>query len=92
MNATSNQAQAIFLEAIALLPDQRADFLDRACSGDAELQARIGRLLHSHEQLGTFHDLQPDAAIDLPFAEMPGDTIGPYKLLRQAVVVAINKE
>src|SRR5262245_52695716 len=84
MNATSQKAQSIFLEAIALVPDERADFLDRACSGDTVLRSRIEQLLRSHEELGTFHD-QPrlDVTINRPVAEIAGDTIGPYKLLQQ---------
>jgi serine/threonine protein kinase len=86
MNATNNQARAIFLEAIEQQsPEARALFLDEACARDPELRARVDRLIKSHELLGTFHDdPRTDAAtIGQPVTEMPGDTIGPYKLLQQ---------
>ena len=57
MNATSNQTQAIFLEAIELhMPDDRVAFLERACRGDVELRERVDRLLQSHELLGSFQE------------------------------------
>lgn len=86
MNATSNQARAIFLEAIEQQsPEGRALFLEHACAGDPELRARVDRLLQSHDLLGTFHDAaRSDAATTArPVTELPGDTIGPYKLLQQ---------
>jgi tetratricopeptide (TPR) repeat protein len=86
MNATSNPAREIFLAAIELpTPAERAAFLERACGGNAELRARVERLLQSHELLGTFHDNPAfDAAtISRPVTEVTGDTIGPYKLLQQ---------
>jgi serine/threonine protein kinase/WD40 repeat protein len=86
MNATSNPAREIFLAAIELpSPEERAAFLDRSCEGDAELRARVERLLQSHELLGTFHGSAAfdSATINRPVTEMPGDSIGPYKLLQQ---------
>ncbi len=87
MTNHSNQARAIFLEALEHSSQDRDDFLAKACVGDAELRARVERLLQSHELLGSFHDDSPFAAtVDQPVAkvtEQPGDTIGPYKLLQQ---------
>jgi serine/threonine protein kinase len=86
MNATSNQAREIFIAAIELhTPDERTALLEQACAGDAELRARVERLLQSHDLLGTFHDNPGlDAAtINRPVMVVPGDTIGPYRLLQQ---------
>jgi len=86
MSIPANQARAIFLEAIEQ-PDagERAKYIATACGGDAELQARVERLMRSHEQLGSFHEDSPaaDATIDQPTVECPGAQIGPYKLLQQ---------
>src|SRR5262245_19322345 len=78
MNATNNQARAIFLEAIELQAhDDRSSFLERACAGDLELRARVEQLLRSHEALGTFHDDRGrgSATIHLPVTERPGTII-----------------
>jgi WD40 repeat protein/serine/threonine protein kinase len=86
MSTQTNQARAIFLEAIELdTQENREDFLNRACDGNQELRARVERLLASNDLLGSFHDgLWPGAmTVDGPLAEQPGTVIGPYKLLQQ---------
>ena len=42
-------------------PAARAEFLDRACAGDAAVRARLERLLAQHERAGSFL-AQPAAA------------------------------
>jgi hypothetical protein len=55
MNRT-NQAQAIFLQAIEIdLPEKQQQFLSDACKDDTKLRDRVERLLASHRQLGSFH-------------------------------------
>jgi tetratricopeptide (TPR) repeat protein len=86
MSTPSNQARAIFLEAIELdSPENRKDLLDKACEGNPELCARVNRLLESHELLGSFHDNSAPVAATIyqPINERPGTVIGPYKLLQQ---------
>src|SRR5690349_10035943 len=78
--------QAIFIAALQADPETRADYLDRACGGDAALRQRVELLLGAHERAGTF--LQEPAAAGLteayrPLSEGPGTVIGPYKLLQQ---------
>ena len=46
--------ETIFTHAIVLAPEQRAAYLDEACAGDAELRARVERLLRSHDMAGSF--------------------------------------
>ena len=84
MTTPSNNARAIFLEAIEQ-PDaaQRAQFVARACGGNAELQRRVEQLICSHEQLGSFHEDASPAATTDSLLERPGALIGPYKLLQQ---------
>src|SRR5262245_18153203 len=85
MSTPANPARAIFLEAIEK-PDasERTEFLARACGSDAELRARVERLVRSHEELGSFHDKPPPQGALLNAAiEHPGTQIGRYTLLQQ---------
>ena len=80
MNASLQQLEALFAEAAALPVPARAEFLDRACGGDAELRARVEGMLRTNDSLGGF--LEATAAPG--FAEaVPGVKIGRYKLLER---------
>jgi WD40 repeat protein len=76
----------IFCDALELAsPAERAAYLDRVCSDDADLRRRVERLLEAHAQADSFLAARPAvaaAAGDLP-AEAAGGVIGPYKLLEQ---------
>src|SRR5262245_41804912 len=85
-------AEAIFFAALGRPPGERAAYLDCACSGDAELRARIEAMLAAQSHLGAFLDQsQPETAPDLPRtgppeppAEAPGAVLaGRYKLLER---------
>jgi serine/threonine protein kinase/tetratricopeptide (TPR) repeat protein len=87
MGAESNQAKAIFLEAIeAHTPERWPAFVEQACAGDTAVRAEVERLLRAQAALGSFHEAtrtaQPETA-DHRVAEAPGAVLGPYKLLRQ---------
>src|SRR5260370_26339116 len=73
--------------AIELPVAERAAYLDRACSGDADLRQRVEGLLKEHDDLGDFPEKRPSkgTAQGGPGAvgEKPGDRIGRYKLLQQ---------
>jgi eukaryotic-like serine/threonine-protein kinase len=81
--------RSIFERALDLSePQQRAEFLESACGNDERLRSRVGALLRSHEDGGSF--LQGIAAgpvvatVDMPApTELAGTQIGPYKLLQQ---------
>ncbi|MCB1275559.1 protein kinase [Prosthecobacter sp.] len=87
----------IFTNAIGLPPEQRGAYLDEICAGDAELRARIDKLLRSHEGAGSFlaSPLAVDLEATLPMSEaerkllagraseQEGDILGPYKLREQ---------
>src|SRR5439155_8606772 len=62
-------AEAIFFAALERPPGERAAYLDEACAGDAELRARIEKMLFAQPHLGTFLD-QPAAA--------PVEATGPH--------------
>src|SRR5437763_412559 len=85
-------AEAIFFEALQRSPDERAAFLDGACAGQADLRARLEKMLAAQAHLGGFLD-QPhlDATLPprnvgahAPPAEAPGAVIaGRYRLLQR---------
>jgi WD40 repeat protein/serine/threonine protein kinase len=78
---------AIFKEAVKLLPDQRAAYLDRACGTDNELRREVESLLRAHDAPGDFlkpNGAAPDAtAAYEPITERAGTMVGPYKLMEQ---------
>jgi eukaryotic-like serine/threonine-protein kinase len=67
MNAEVSHAKQIFLEAIEIRNmDQRAEFLDRACSGNTELRRRVVALLQAFDEPGSFLAQPLMEAIDMP--------------------------
>jgi eukaryotic-like serine/threonine-protein kinase len=83
------QVREILDEAIALPPDQRAAYLDRVCSHDAELRMEVESLLQSHERAGSIFLKNP--AVDLKSAvsdmggkpDRIGRRIGVYQIVEQ---------
>ncbi len=64
----------------------RAEYLDEVCGNDAELRARVEKLLGAYPEAGSFLDSPAVPAaptLDQPITEKPGTQIGPYKLLQQ---------
>jgi WD40 repeat protein/serine/threonine protein kinase len=92
MNTQFSRELAIFAGTLSLpAGDQRAAYLDQACSGDAELRQRVETLLKAHADAGTFLQAPaaPAAGREARFfetatlhavTEKPGDKIGRYKL------------
>jgi serine/threonine protein kinase/Tfp pilus assembly protein PilF len=82
-------AEAIFFAALERSPTERAAFLDQVCSGDADLRARIDRMLAAQSRLGGFLDQPPAQTVPAesqtgPPAEAAGVVIaGRYKLLQR---------
>jgi WD40 repeat protein/serine/threonine protein kinase len=70
-------------------PEEQRAYLDRACAGDVECRARVEELLRAHEQAGNFlQGEQPTTApgpqaTDTVAGEIPGASIGPYRLVRE---------
>lgn len=78
--------EELFAVAIQTPLAERAEFLDRACAGDAPFRAQVESLLAAHDH--------PDSLLEVPvcnatigittrMTEVPGTVIGPYKLLEQ---------
>ena len=85
-----NREELLFQLALTKSADERAEFLDRECRGDAALRARLEALLTAHEQPDTLLATQTDTArptIKLDLADAPdeavGQTLGRYKLLER---------
>jgi hypothetical protein len=55
----------IFLAAVALAPDERRTYLDRACDGDTSLQVAVESLLKSHEKSGFIDEPAYRAAAEM---------------------------
>ena len=74
----------IFHAALALAPDARGAYLDRACDGDASLRQAVESLIKSHEETGFVDQPAYQAAADLLMQEdkpIPGQTVGRYRIL-----------
>src|SRR5262245_61811099 len=83
------ELRALFCEALdRAIPQEQADYLDRAYQGRPALRARVEALLRAHAEAGGFlqeadgpvADRRPDAA-PLVGKEGPGTRLGPYQLL-----------
>jgi eukaryotic-like serine/threonine-protein kinase len=67
-------------------PEDRRRYIQHACGGDKDVQARVEALLRVHEEENTFLDSPTQkfcAILGVPAGEGPGTQIGPYKLLEQ---------
>jgi hypothetical protein len=51
-DANWENLKKIFHAAVALAPDARSEYLDRACDGDTSLRQAIESLIKSHEETG----------------------------------------
>src|SRR5437762_6442826 len=88
MTEHANQAESIFLAALErATPQERADYVERACAEDLELLRRVRELLDCHEGPEGPFDAPPpglaSAVVPPQSNDRPGAVIGPYKLLEQ---------
>jgi serine/threonine protein kinase len=79
--------EEIFHQALARSPDERAVYLEQACSADPALRTAVEALLRANVGATGFLE-QPAPALvatvdEQPVSEGPGTMIGPYKLLEQ---------
>jgi len=84
------QIEELFHSVAARPAVERTAFLDRACTGDAELRAEVERLLASHDEAGSFikapafevaAGMIADRGSQSMVSQTIGQTIGPYKIL-----------
>ena len=59
MKDDAGREMAVFTEAIKLPIQERAAFLDIACSGDENLRHRVEGLLKAHDRIGNFLEEPP---------------------------------
>ena len=64
MNSDSDREVSIFTQALKVAPQERNDFLDKACGADAELRGKVEALLGAHERLGNFLEEPPSGITD----------------------------
>jgi serine/threonine protein kinase/tetratricopeptide (TPR) repeat protein len=85
MSTPKPDEEALFHAARRLeAPEGRRAYLEQACGEDRRLRARVEALLRVHDEEQAFLESPPEwpgAARQNPFAEGPGASIGPYKLL-----------
>ena len=62
MNDNASREIAVFSEAVKLPPQDRATFLDIACSGDENLRHTVEALLRAHDRIGNFLEEPPTNA------------------------------
>jgi WD40 repeat protein/serine/threonine protein kinase len=90
MEPADTSEAAIFDAALACAsPQERAAYLDKACTGKPELRRRIEGLLAAHDQATGFLEnsqaaaARPTVRLALQPEEQPGERIGRYKLLQK---------
>ena len=86
MSDSRESVKTIFGRALEVQSAQeRADYLDAACAGNALLRTEVEDLLGAIARAGDFlgGSSPADATVDQPITELPGQTIGRYKLLEE---------
>jgi eukaryotic-like serine/threonine-protein kinase len=84
MEQTIPSVENILAEAVEIAPAERRAFVAQACGGNAELRAKVERLLANHDRAGSFleHPAMVLGTVALPANSVAvGTRIGPYKLL-----------
>ncbi len=82
-----HKIKEVFHTASSLPPDERPEFLERACQGDSDIRAEVERLLDSINQANDFlesphDDFRPILGGVTNFDEMvAGQQIGPYQIV-----------
>lgn len=77
------RVQDVFLAAAALPPAERAALLAAECGSDAELRARVERMLAVDEEPASLLDRVPFAPAPASPAGRVGRRVGPYRVLSE---------
>ena len=79
--------EAVFFAALEKgSPEERAAYLDQACTDDPDLRRRVEKMLAAQSDAKSFLERPASAfgvTVDEPIPEKPGASVGPYKLLEQ---------
>ncbi len=92
MDLREDQIEQIFCSALGEPdPSTRQALLKEACGSDVELRSHVESLLDAHDRAGGF--LEPLVLVasetvastppDAPLSEIPGKTIGRYKIIER---------
>src|SRR5262249_32392687 len=87
--------EKIYHDILSHPPEQRANAIAAACSGDAEVRRELESLLEARDAAGDF--LSDEMRGDLltmagtPKAPGVGDSLGPYRILSEAGVGAMGR-
>ena len=78
----------VFHAALEVSPEERASFLDKACTGDVDLRLEVESLLESHERTGAFIDspafeVAANLLVDDADSLKDGQAIGDYRVIRK---------
>ena len=77
--------KALFHDAVALAPDERAAYLERSCGGDTSLRHAVESLIKSHEETENFVDTPAyQAAAEMLIEDgtlTAGQIIGRYRIV-----------
>ena len=81
----SKRLRAVYAAALQRDPEERNEYLSRACAGQPELQAKVAALLQAHSQ--DFVETQGTSSLSQPAVTAPeaieGKFIGPYIVRRE---------
>src|SRR5262245_40630041 len=85
MSEHAAEAEAVFLAALDRpTPQERDDYVERACANDPDLLRRVRELLNCHQRTGPLDSprhLEGGVGPTPSQAQQPSDQIGPYRLL-----------
>ncbi len=81
MKTIHDTIEDLLNQALALKPEQRADFLASACGQDNVLRDKVEALLRAYDEAGGFLPEAPNIQY-APVCEGPGSVIGRYKLVK----------
>ena len=83
MERNPQTKEALFNDALALPPNERASFLAKACGTDVALLAELAALLAAHEDPESLTSAPLPTRTALTPGEKPSDWIGRYRLLQK---------
>jgi serine/threonine protein kinase/WD40 repeat protein len=78
-----SKIEQVFHAALQRKPEDRANFLNQSCVGDAALYDEVKALLTSYENDDSFFEDSASALAAEMFCDRVGETIGPYEVLSQ---------
>lgn len=86
-NESWDKAKRVFADAIKIAPDQRLQFLDEVCAGDAETHREVKALLDSLDDAGSFMENPAAHEVSAIFPQNiileAGKSFGHYEIVKQ---------